>query len=101
VRREEFRLLQGAELITTFELPVSESPPPYRTSFCRRCGSQLPDPAIGGAWIEVPAGALDDDPVVRPQKHIYTDCKAPWDDITDSLPQMTKKEIRAGRKGSP
>ena len=43
VRREDFRLLQGADLVKTYERPVSESPPPYRTSFCGRCGSQVPD----------------------------------------------------------
>jgi hypothetical protein len=33
VRREDFRFLQGADLIKTFELPIGESPPAYDTSF--------------------------------------------------------------------
>jgi hypothetical protein len=32
VRREHFRLLQGLDLINTYERPVSESPPPYDTA---------------------------------------------------------------------
>jgi hypothetical protein len=32
-------------------------------------------------------GALDDDPGVRARCHIFVDSKAPWFEITDSLPQ--------------
>jgi hypothetical protein len=32
-------------------------------------------------------GALDDDPGVRPREHIFVGSKAPWDEITDALPQ--------------
>ena len=102
VRREDFRLLQGADLIKTYERPVSESPPPYDTSFCSRCGSQVPNPSkTGEPWFEIPAGALDDDPLIRPDKHIYIEFMAPWDHITDDLPQMTKKDIQASRNPSP
>ena len=102
VRREHFRLLEGTDLIKTYERPVSESPPGYDTSFCSRCGSQVPNPSrIGEPWFEIAAGALDDDPLIRPDKHIYIELKAPWDHITDELPQMTKKEIQASRKSSP
>jgi hypothetical protein len=95
VRREDFRFVQGVELIRTFELPVRDSPPPYDTSFCSRCGSQVPNPSrIGEDWFEIPAGAFDDDPLVRPDKHIYVDFKAPWDRITDDLPQMPRSAVR-------
>jgi hypothetical protein len=32
-------------------------------------------------------GAFDDDPGIRPQFHTYVDSRAPWDTITDDLPQ--------------
>jgi hypothetical protein len=99
VRREDFRFLQGADLITTYECPVSESPPAYDASFCSRCGSQVPNPSkIAEPVFEIPAGALDDDPLIRPDKHIYVEFKAPWDRIADDLPQMTKADIRASRR---
>ena len=98
VRREDFRLLQGKELIKTYERPISESPPAYRTSFCSRCGSPVPNPSDGESWFEIPAGPLDDDPISRPDKHIYVEFKAAWDIIRDDLPKMTKKDIRAHRK---
>jgi len=101
VRREDFRFVEGADLIQTYERPVCESPPPYDTSFCCRCGSQVPNPSrIGEPVFEIPAGALDDDPQVRPDKHIYVEFKAPWDHIADDLPQFTKTGIRACRQSS-
>jgi hypothetical protein len=51
--------------------------------------------------FEIPAGALDEDPLIRPDKHIYVEFMAPWDHIVDDLPQLTKKEIRTSRKPSP
>jgi hypothetical protein len=102
VRREDFRFVQGTELVRTYECPVREAPPPYDTSFCTRCGSQVPNPSKAGEPVfEIPAGALDDDPGLVPDKHIYVDCKAPWDVIADDLPQMTKQEIHESRKNSP
>jgi hypothetical protein len=32
-------------------------------------------------------GAFDDDPGIRPQFHTFVDDRAPWDEITDKLPQ--------------
>ena len=99
----------AARISAFFKVPIwlrrtnvqlSESPPPYRTSFCGLCGSQVPDPSNSEPWFEIPAGALDDDPLIRPDKHIYTEFKAPWEDITDDLPQMTKKEIQVSRNRS-
>jgi hypothetical protein len=102
VRREDFRFVQGEDLIKTFELPVSESPPPYDTSFCSRCGSQVPSPSKTQQPVfEIPAGALDDDPHIRPDKHIYIEFMAPWDHVADDLPQMTKHDIRKRRNLSP
>jgi hypothetical protein len=33
-------------------------------------------------------GAFDDDPGVRPERHIFVDSRAPWDEITDGLPEF-------------
>jgi len=38
--------------------------------------------------VLVPGGALDQDPGVRPQAHIFVASKAPWATITDGLPQF-------------
>lgn len=96
VQRKDFLLIDGKHLIKTFEAPIIEAPPAYRQCFCARCGCPVPNPTHGGSWF-VPAGLLDDDPEVKPDKHIYVEFKAPWDTITDHLPQMTKQQIRAHR----
>jgi hypothetical protein len=105
VRTADFRLLQGHELITTYDAPILESPPAYRTSFCRRCGSPVPNPDPGAEWFEIAAGTLDDDPQLRPDKHIFIELKAPWFEITDALPQYDKLALyqlrrKVGRRGS-
>jgi len=53
--------------------------------FCPTCGSAVPT-SSGGEFF-VPAGCLDDDPGVRPTHHIFVGSKAPWHEITDTLPQ--------------
>jgi hypothetical protein len=93
VRVREFRLLAGADLIRTYEAPILDSPPPYRVTFCANCGSPVPDPPEGSRWFEIPAGLLDGDPELRPDKHIFVDCKSDWHPITDALPQLTKAEL--------
>ena len=98
VKRADFRLVQGGELIETFEAPVRESPPPYRTHFCRRCGSPVPDPIGDTSWLEIPPGLLDDDPQIRPDKHIFVDVKSPWFEITDNLPQLSGAALKRLRK---
>src|ERR1700752_1105498 len=62
VKREALKFVQGRELIKTFEMPVRVTPPPFRTHFCSRCGSPVPNPSGDSPWVDVPAGLLDDDP---------------------------------------
>lgn len=56
--------------------------------FCGSCGSKLfyclhqtPD----SIWVA--AGALDDDPGVQVEHHIFTANQAPWYEISDALPR--------------
>jgi len=98
VRREDFEFVQGRELITTFEAPVREAPPAYRSCFCRRCGSPVPDVSGDSPWFEIPAGLLDDDPRLRPDKHIFVDFKSPWFNVTDNLPQLDKAALLGLRR---
>lgn len=100
VRTEDFRLLTGRELIATYEAPFIEHPPPYRTSFCGRCGSPVPNPDPNEPWFEVHAGVLDDDPGLHPDKHIFIELKAPWFEVTDQLPQYDKRSLIALRRTS-
>jgi hypothetical protein len=73
-------------------------PPPYQATFCSNCGSPVPEASPEGEFVEIPAGALDDDPGVRPDKHIFVECMPRWDVVTDGLPTYTRAEIYALRR---
>jgi hypothetical protein len=92
-----FRLLTGRELIKTYDAPILKEPPAYRSCFCGRCGSPVPYPSGTGDSMEIAAGLLDDDPGVRPDKHIFVDKKSPWYTIGDTLPQLDEEALRKHR----
>jgi hypothetical protein len=101
VRTRDFHFVHGRDLIATYEAPLLETPPPYRASFRRRCGSPVPNPEPAAEWFEIPAGLLESEPGLRPDKHIFVELKAPWYEITDSLPQFDKTRLRALRASQP
>ena len=43
--------------------------------------------------MEIPAGLLDDDPQLRPERHIFVDYKSPWFSITDEVPQLDRAAL--------
>jgi len=101
VDRDQFRWLCGQDAIQLYEAPIITQPPAYRVAFCRTCGSAVPDPTIESGWFEIPAGLLDDDPQIKPDKHIFTEVQAPWHHITDNLPQLSNEELlRLRSKGT-
>ena len=103
VRVEDYRLLDGQDLIESFDAPILEGPPPYRSSFCRRCGSQVPQPDRDADEFEIAAGLLDDDPGAVPDRHIFIELCAPWFDPADDLPKLEKPALialRSQRDGS-
>lgn len=75
VRREDFRLLAGAEHIRRYEPPA-----PYKhvRAFCGACGSPLGEPSEPHKVFPVAASALDDDPGVRPVLHQNLAAKPDW-----------------------
>ena len=100
VRTEDFRLLSGGELIRSYAAPVLYKPPAYQSTFCSNCGSPVPQASPQGEFIEIPAGVFDDDPGIRPDKHIFIEFMPPWDVLRDDLPAYTRAEIYKLRTGS-
>lgn len=83
VAASDFHWISGESQITWYE-----SSPGNHRGFCRACGTPLlsrfdDNPSVYG----LPLGALDDDPGVRPERHVFVANKAPWFDIADALPQ--------------
>lgn len=77
------RFTQGEARVRHFMQPSG-----YRTAFCEQCGSPMPKPQRNGKLWWVPAGSLDDDPLVGIAAHIYVDSKAPWDVIPEGVEQF-------------
>ncbi|MEM9623896.1 MAG: GFA family protein [Pseudomonadota bacterium] len=98
VNASDYRVLSGSEAVVTYAAPVLGKPPPYHSHFCQQCGSPLPTPDPG-EWFEIPAGLFDDDPQIRPDKHIFVELVPAWDNISDGLPQLTLRELVRSRRG--
>ena len=83
VRRGDFRWLAGDGLLQRYR-----SSPNTLRSFCRVCGSpMISDYDDHPGYYGLALGTLDDDPGVRPECHVFVAFKAPWHEITDSLPR--------------
>lgn len=82
---DQFRWTRGETRVKVFDLPGAER---FGTNFCDICGSDVPrhSPKIGR--VNIPAGSFDTDTRFRPSYHIFVGSKAPWFDITDTLPQF-------------
>lgn len=98
VRREQVKFLQGEDMISTYDAPILYAEPAYRSCFCKRCGSPVPDPSYRTAEVEVPAGVLDTECPFRPERHIFVEYRVPWFNITDGLPQFDKAALAALRR---
>jgi hypothetical protein len=86
VRARYFTLRSGAELVREYE----SSPGKYR-AFCGRCGSPLYSRRDSEPELRrIRLGTLDGDPGRRPLAHVWVSVKAPWHEITDSLPQLAE-----------
>ncbi len=79
-----FRWLRGAELLQSYKVPEAQR---FTHVFCRTCGSSAPRVDAERDRVVVPAGSLDDDPGAREELHVFVGSKAPWFEITDSLPR--------------
>ena len=84
VAGEQFRWLSGEDETTVYKVPDAKV---FAPRFCRHCGSLMPRVAEDGSIAAIPAGALDQDPGLRPAAHIFVGSGCPSHRITDELPQ--------------
>jgi hypothetical protein len=83
-RREQLNLVRGEDRIENFALPGAKR---FGQAFCRRCGSAVPRVVASTGYVVVPCGSLDDPPGRFPRGHIFMASKAPWYEVSDSLPR--------------
>jgi hypothetical protein len=85
VRADDFGIA-GEDLLTFYE-----SSPGNHRGFCRICGSPILTKFDSDKSVfSLPLGALNEDPGIRPQLHVYAASKAPWFTISDDLPQFAE-----------
>lgn len=82
---DQFRWTRGEAQIREFKVPEAKF---HTVAFCAHCGGKVPRISPERGVVIVPAGALDTDPGARPQAHIFAADKAPWFEITGSLPRF-------------
>lgn len=95
VHREDFRFIQGQELVQVYDAPIVDEPPAYRSIFCRVCGCPVPDPNSKEDVFEIAAGIFPQTENLKlyPDKHIFVENKSSWYQIQDDLPQFTKQQL--------
>jgi hypothetical protein len=64
------RYVRGQELLTTYRVPEAKY---FAHVFCRVCGASMPRIDEARGIVIVPMGSFDDDPGVRPARHIWVD----------------------------
>lgn len=76
---ENFQWVRGQEHIASY---VKDNG--YRSDFCLKCGSPLPNPLKGRADYWIPAGLLEDTAKLQVAAHLHVGSKASWDAIAPS-----------------
>jgi hypothetical protein len=84
---DDFAFTRGADRVVQYKVPEAVR---FGVAFCSTCGGKVPRVSRERGVVVAPVGALDTDPLMRPQAHIYVASKAPWFDITDDLPQYAE-----------
>lgn len=100
IESQDFEWVAGMELIKTYAAPILYEPPAYHSFFCENCGCPMPPPdGHLGEGFEIPAGLLDADPGITPDKHIFVEHLPGWDEIKDDLPQYDIYQLALARSG--
>lgn len=90
----KFRWLSGEDGIGKWQRSTG-----FRSHFCQRCGSTVPNPLRDTGYIWVPAGALDDAGALEIGAQLFLGSKFAWDlprsdglqfDTAPSLPEMIR-----------
>jgi hypothetical protein len=99
-KTSDYKMISGEDNIQFYEAPILYQPPAYAVLFCKTCGSLVPPANPQGEHLEIAAGSLDDDPGIKPDKHIFIEHVPAWDQINDDLPQFTRDEIVKHRRNN-
>jgi len=81
IERSKLRVTRGSGSLKLFGDETNHD------ARCGSCGSLLYSLVREGEYVHVTLGTLLDAPSLAPTAHIFVGSKAPWFNITDTLPQ--------------
>ncbi len=81
VNPDQFRWISGKELISRYDLPEARS---FSTAICTSCNCPVPRPSRDRERVIVPAGTLDEEPLVKPSAHRQWGSRVGWAAIDES-----------------
>lgn len=90
-RQEQVRWLRGEDKVKRYRAPDAQA---YAVAFCTQCGSLMPALFEPIKRYNIPVGSFDRPLAAKPRLHIYASFRAPWFDITDTLPQFDEMPPR-------
>src|ERR1700733_12311050 len=67
--------LRGQDQLTFYKPPEAKT---FAHVFCKICGASMPRLDESRQIAIVPMGSFDEDPGVRPERHIFVDSRAAW-----------------------
>src|SRR5262249_57072729 len=73
-RTDQFVSLAGRELTSSYTRPTG-----FRSDFCSRCGSPVPNPLRTSSYVWVPAGLLDESSPLEVAVHLFVGSRASWE----------------------
>ncbi|MBT8100087.1 MAG: GFA family protein [Gammaproteobacteria bacterium] len=79
--------LSGENLLGHYKVPEAKR---FATVFCSSCGSLMPRVAPDHSMAVIPAGTLDNDPGIVPERRIFAGSRAEWSCTDDALPAFEK-----------
>lgn len=91
VGKDNFRWLAGQEHISSWVKDTG-----FRSDFCAKCGSPVPNFLGNTSYYWIPIGLIDEAPQMPIAAHIYVGSKASWDIITapgkqfDTMPRLSE-----------
>ncbi|SCC93569.1 conserved hypothetical protein [Thiomonas sp. X19] len=88
---EHFRWFAGQEYISTWVKDTG-----FRSDFCSKCGSPVPNPLRSAPYYWVPVGLLDEEGQLAIAAHLFVGSKASWDVIAspgkqfETMPELSE-----------
>jgi len=91
VGTEKFRWLSGHELISSWVKDTG-----FRSDFCSKCGSPVPNPLRSTQYYWVPIGLLEEEQTLEIAAHLFVGSKASWEVISqqgvryETIPELSE-----------